>query len=219
EYEVGRLALAAGVDMDMVGEILLRQAKKLVTDKKITVAQIDAACRRILEAKYQLGLFEDPYRYIDEQRPKQVLMTKEKLELAREAAQKSMVLLKNDYSMLPLKGEGRIAFIGPLVKNKRDLIGNWSGAGDYNQAVSIWEALQQQFPGHAISYAKGCNLIDDTSLLKKINPHGAMIVPDSLSPQQLIDQAIQTANSVDILVVVLGESFGMSGEAASRSYI
>ena len=219
EYEVGRLALAAGVDMDMVGEILLRQSKKLVNDKKITMAQIDAACRKILEAKYQLGLFDDPYRYIDEKRPMQEMMTKEKLELAKEAARKSIVLLKNENNMLPLKGEGRIAFIGPFVKNKRDLIGNWSGAGDYNQAVSIWEALQQQFPGNVISYAKGCNLIDDTSLLKKINPHGAMIVPDSLSPQQLINQAIQTANSADILVVVLGESFGMSGEAASRSYI
>ena len=219
EYEVGRLALAAGVDMDMVGEILLRQAKKLVTDKKIPVAQIDAACRRILEAKYQLGLFEDPYRYIDEQRPMQVMMTKEKLELAREAARKSMVLLKNENAILPLKGEGRIAFIGPLVKNKRDLIGNWSGAGDYNQAVSIWEALQQQFPGHAIGYAKGCNLIDDTLLIKKINPHGAMIVPDSLSPQALIDRAVETAGKADILVVVLGESFAMSGEAASRSDI
>jgi len=217
--EVGRLGLAAGVDMDMVGEIFLRKARQLVVSKKITVAQIDAACRRILEAKYRLGLFEDPYRYINEQRPAQTMMTTEKLQLAKEAAQKSMVLLKNDNQTLPLKGEGRIAFIGPLVKDKRNLIGNWSGAGDYNQAISIWDALQKLFPGNALGYAKGCNLIDDTSILKKINPHGAMIVPDSLSPQQLIDQAVSVANNVEIIVVVLGESFGMSGEAASRSDI
>lgn len=219
ESEAGRSALMAGVDMDMVGEIFLRNTKKLVTDRKVPLSIIDAACRRILEAKYRLGLFEDPYRYINEERPAQVMMTREKLELAKDAARKSMVLLKNENNILPLTGQGRIAFIGPLVKNKRDLIGNWSGAGDYTKATSIWESLEKQFPGHALSYAKGCNLIDDTSLMKKINPHGAMIEPDSLSPEQLINQAVEIANGVDIVVVVLGESFTMSGEAASRSDI
>jgi beta-glucosidase len=219
EYEVGRLSLAAGVDMDMVGEVFLKQGKKLVNDKKITLAQIDAACRRILEAKYKLGLFDDPYRYIDEQRPAKEIMTAEHLELSREAARKSMVLLKNQGQVLPLKGEGKIVFIGPMVKNKRDLIGNWSGAGDYTKAVSIWEALHRQFPNNVIGYAKGCNLLDDTALIKKINPHGAMIVPDSLSPAAMIEEAVALANNADIIVVALGESFAMSGEAASRSDI
>ncbi len=219
EAEAGRLALAAGVDMDMVGEVFLKNIKKLVTEKKISVATIDAACRRILEAKYKLGLFEDPYRYINEQKPAQVMMTPEKLELAREAARNSLVLLKNRDNALPLTGEGRIAFIGPFIKNKRDLIGNWSGAGDWMKATSIWEALEKQFPGHAMLYAKGCNISDDTLLLKKINPHGAMIEPDSLSPQQLIEQAVDLAGRSDIVVVALGESFSMSGEAASRTDI
>jgi beta-glucosidase len=218
EKEVGRLALAAGVDMDMVGEILLRQTKSLVQEKKLPLAQLDAAVKRILEAKYKLGLFDDPYRYVDESLPGKVMMTPEKLELAREAARKSMVLLKNAGGTLPLKS-GKIAFIGPFIKNKRDLIGNWSGAGDFNQATSIWEALAKQFPGHVLGYAKGCNITDDKSLLDKINPHGAMITPDSLSPQQLVEEAVKLASQSDILVVALGESFAMSGEAASRSDI
>jgi beta-glucosidase len=219
EQEVGRLSLAAGVDMDMVGEVFLKHTKQLVTDKKISVSLIDAACRRILEAKYKLGLFTDPYRYINESRPAQVMMTPEKIELARDAARKSMVLLKNDGNVLPLASNRRIAFIGPLVKTQRDLIGNWSGAGEGNKAVSLWDALQKQFAGNTFQYAKGANLLEDTNIIKKINPHGAMIIPDSLSPQQLLDQAVQIANNSDVIVAVLGESFTMSGEAASRSNI
>jgi beta-glucosidase len=219
EKETGRLALSAGADMDMVGETYLKHIRNLVTEKKLTVAEVDAACRRILEAKYKLGLFDNPYRYVDETLPAKVMMTAEKMDLAREAAQKSIVLLKNSNNVLPLKGNGKIAFIGPLVKNKRNLIGNWSGAGDFNQAVSIWEALNKQFPGHVIGYAKGSNILDDRQLIDKLNPHDAQIVADSLSPQQLIDEAVNVARSADILVVALGETFGMSGEAASRSDI
>jgi beta-glucosidase len=219
EPEVGRLALNAGTDMDMVGEVFLKHAKNLITQKKLTVAQIDAACRRILEAKYRLGLFTDPYRYVNEQRPARDIMTAQKLELSREAARKSMVLLKNDNKTLPLSSNRRIAFIGPLVKNQRDLIGSWSGAGDWQKAISIWDALQKQYPGNTFTYAKGCNLLDDTAIINKLNPHGGMIVPDSLSPQQMIDQAVQAASNSDVIVAVLGEPFGMSGEAASRSEI
>lgn len=219
EAEVGRLALNAGSDMDMVGEIFLRNAKKLVAEKRLTVAQIDAACRRILEAKYRLGLFTDPYRYINEQRPAAQIMTAQKLELSREAARKSMVLLKNGNNTLPLNSTRRIAFIGPLVKNQRDLIGNWSGAGDWQKAMSLWDAMQKQYPVNNFTYAKGANLLDDTALINKLNPHGGMIMADSLTPQQLLDGAVQAANNADVVVAVLGEPFGMSGEAASRSYI
>ena len=219
EAEVGRQSLTAGVDMDMVGEVFLKNAKRSVLDKKISMALVDAACRRILEAKYKLGLFDDPYRYVNESRPAQVIMTPEKLQTSKEAAQKSMVLLKNANNILPLKGDKKMAFIGPLVKDKRNLLGSWSGAGDWKQAVSIWEGLQKSFPGNVILYAKGSNLLDDTLLIKKLNPHGGDIIPDSLSPQQLIDEAVRTANSADVIVAVLGEAFGMSGEAASRSNI
>lgn len=217
--QVSALALKAGTDMDMVSEGFLNTLKQSVQQGSITTATIDAACRRILEAKYRLGLFDDPYRYVSEDRAKQQIMSPDKLDLSREAAQKSMVLLKNAGNVLPLKGERKMAFIGPLVKDKRNMIGPWSGAGDWNQAVSIWEALQKKFPGNAIAYAKGCNLLDDTTLINKLNPHGAMITPDSLSSQQLIEQAVQTANNADVVVVALGEAFAMSGEAASRSNI
>lgn len=217
--QVSALALKAGTDMDMVSEGYINTLKQSLQQGKITIADIDAACRRILEAKYKLGLFDDPYRYVSEDRAKQQIMSPDKLDLSREAAQKSLVLLKNNNKVLPLKGQQKMAFIGPLIKDKRNLIGNWSGAGDWQQAVSIWDALQKKFPGNAITYAKGCNLLDDTTLINKLNPHGAMIAPDSLSPQQLLDQAVQTASNADVLVVALGEPFGMSGEAASRSNI
>lgn len=217
--QVSALALKAGTDMDMVGEGYINTLKQSLQQGKITMADIDAACRRILEAKYKLGLFDDPYKYVSEDRARQQIMSQDKLALAREASERSMVLLKNSNNVLPLKGERRMAFIGPLVKDKRNLTGNWSAAGDWNQSVSIWDALQKKFPGNAITYAKGCNLLDDTLLINKLNPHGAMIVADSLSPRQLIDQAVQIANSADVLVVALGEPFGMSGEAASRSNI
>ena len=216
---VSALSLKAGTDMDMVSEGYINTLKKSLQGGKITIADINAACRRILEAKYKLGLFDDPYKYVSEERAKTEIMSADKLDLAREASERSMVLLKNSNAVLPLKGDRKMAFIGPLIKDKRNLVGNWSAAGDWQQAVSIWDALQKKFPGNAIAYAKGCNLLDDTLLMAKLNPHGAMIAPDSLSPQQLIEQAVQTTAGADVLIVALGEPFGMSGEAASRSNI
>ena len=217
--QVSALALKAGADMDMVGEGFLSTLKKSLTEGKITVADIDAACRRILEAKYKLGLFDDPYRYVSEERAKTEIMSPAKLELSREAAEKSIVLLKNSNNVLPLNKDKKIAFIGPLVQNQRDLIGSWSGAGDWTKAVSIWQALQTKFPGNTFTYAKGANLVDDTTLRKFLNGHAGNIVPDSLSPQQLIQQAVQAATAADVVVACVGEAFGMTGEAASRSNI
>lgn len=219
EKKVGELALKAGVDMDMVGEVFLKHGVELVRSGKVSQTQIDAACRRILEAKYKLGLFEDPYRYVSEERNKAQIMNAEKLQLSKEAAIKSMVLLKNANQTLPLDAAKKIAFIGPLVKNQRDLIGNWSGAGDWKKAVSVWAALEQKFGADKFSYAKGANLIDDEALRKRLNDHDAQIVAESASPEQLINEAVQTAQKADVVVAVLGEAFGMSGEAASRSRI
>jgi beta-glucosidase len=130
-----------------------------------------------------------------------------------------MVLLKNQNNVLPLSGQKKIAFIGPLVKDQRNLIGSWSGAGDYKQAVSLWDALQKKSNASSFLYAKGCNLIDDSDLIKKLNPHDAQLTIDPSTPQQLIDEAVATANQSDVIVAVLGEAFGMTGEAASRSNI
>ena len=219
EKKVGELSLNAGLDMDMVGEIFLRYGIDLVKNGRVAQAQVDAACRRILEAKYKLGLFQDPYRYVNEERPAREIMSADKIELSKEAAMKSMVLLKNQGQVLPLQSSKKIAFIGPLVKNQRDLIGSWSGAGDWKKAVSIWDALQQKFGADKFLYAKGCNLVEDSALRKRLNDHDGQLTVDAMSSSQMIEQAVQTAGQADVVVAVLGEAFGMSGEAASRSMI
>lgn len=218
DKKVTELALKAGVDQDMVGEEYLKYAGNLVNEGVISEKIIDDACRLILEAKYKLGLFEDPYRYVSEERNKKEIMSEDKLELSRQAAIESMVLLKNKNEILPLKKNQKIAFIGPFIKDKRNLIGSWSGAGDYKKAISIWEALQKKGTQN-ISYALGCNMLDDTLLLNKLNPHDGQLVVDSKSPQDLIVEAVTSAIKSDVVVVALGEPFGMSGEAASLTDI
>lgn len=219
EKKVSELAINAGIDMDMVGELFIKYGAQLVKEGKVLESQIDAACRRVLEAKYKLGLFKDPYRYLNEERSKQQLMSPEKLELAREAGVKSVVLLKNANSLLPLKANSKIAFIGPLVKDKRNVIGSWSAAGDWQKATSIWDALGTKFGADKFLYSKGCNLTDDPELIEKLNRDGAMLSQEAHSPQALIDEAVQTAKQADVVVAVLGEPFIFSGEAASRSNI
>ena len=219
DKKVTELALNAGMDMDMVGEEFLRFAAELVKEGKGSEQQINDACRKILEAKYKLGLFEDPYRYVNKERNRQQMMSADKLALSKQAAIESMVLLKNDQNVLPLQAGKKIAFIGPLVKDKRNLIGSWSGAGDYKQAISLWEALQKRNSSNMFSFSLGTNLIDDKALMDKLNPHDAQLTLDQKSPKELIDDAVKLANESDVIVAVLGEAFGMSGEAASRSNI
>jgi beta-glucosidase len=219
DKKVTELALNAGVDMDMVGEEFLRYAALLVKEGKVSSKTIDDACRRILEAKYKLGLFDDPYRYISEAKNKQEIMSADKIALSKLAAIESIVLLKNSGNVLPLSEQKKIAFIGPLVKDQRNIIGSWSGAGDYKKAVSLWDALQKKKNSNSFSYALGCNLVDDTLLINKLNPHDGQLTTDVRSPQQLIDEAVNVASQSDVIVAVLGEAFGMTGEAASRSEI
>lgn len=216
--EVARRALKAGTEMDMVGELYITHLPQLVKEGKVSMAEINNACRLVLEAKYKLGLFDDPYRYVNEARNKAEIMNEQKLALAKEAAVKSFVLLKND-NALPLVSTKSIAFVGPLVKNQRDLIGSWSGAGDWKQATSIWDALQNKFRGNPFLFAQGCNFVEDEALMAKLNPHGAQLAKDARTPQELIDEAVAVANKADVVVAVLGEPFGMTGEAASRSMI
>lgn len=219
EPKVAELAIKAGDDMDMVSEIYLRQLKKLVENKIVPVSDIEQACRRVLEAKYKLGLFDNPYRNVGNDRASKEIMSTDKLALAKEAALKCMVLFKNEHATLPLKSNAKIAFIGPMVKDQRDLLGSWSGAGDWKKAMSFWDALQKQYPSNNFSYALGANLLDDTMLINQLNPHGAEITKDAMSPDQLIEAAVKTAQKADIAVVFLGESFTMCGEAASMSDI
>jgi beta-glucosidase len=219
EKKVAELALNAGTDMDMVAELFTKYGAQLVKSGRVSQTQIDAACRRILEAKYKLGLFDDPYRYVSEERCKKEMMSAEKLALSKDAALKSIVLLKNANQVLPLNAQKKIAFIGPLVKDQRNLIGSWSGAGQGKDAVSIWQALQSKFGADKFLYAKGCNLVGDEAMVEKLNHDGGELSIDERSSQAMIQEAVETAKQADVAVVVLGEPCAMSGEASSRSMI
>lgn len=219
EAKVTELAVNAGVDMDMVGELIYRNGVELVKKGLIKEELIDKACRRILEAKYKLGLFEDPFRYINEDRIKERVFTAEKLELSKEAAVKSMVLLKNEDQLLPLNANQKIAFIGPQVKRKRDLIGSWSLAGDWTKAVSVWEAAEEKFGKDKFLYALGSNLLEDTLMIRKLNDYNSLIEQAEKSPQALIQEAVAAAQRADVVVVAAGETFSMTGEAACRADI
>jgi beta-glucosidase len=219
ESKVTELSMNAGVDMDMVSELFTKEGSNLVKSGKVSPAVIDAACRRILEIKYKLGLFDNPYRFVSDDRSQEQIMSADKLALSKEAAIKSFVLLKNANQLLPLSPEKKIAFIGPLVKDQRNLIGSWSGAGDWHKAVSIWQALDTKYGSRKFLYAKGCNLTNDKALIDKLNQNGAELSQDAKSSDDLLKEAITTAEQSDVVVAVLGEACALSGEAASRSEI
>ena len=215
--EVSALALNAGIDMDMVGEGFLLYAKELVKEGKIPEQTINEACRRILEAKYKLGLFDDPYRYLSEERAKTEILTSGNRKEAMKISEQAMVLLKNEKQLLPLKKSGTIALIGPLSDNKREMIGAWSPTGDWLQSISVKEGINNATGGTVkVLYAKGCNLLNDLELLKRISGADAI---DSRSDDEMISEAITTAIDADVIVAVLGEPAELSGEAASRSDI
>ncbi|MEY4617677.1 MAG: hypothetical protein RJB66_2637 [Pseudomonadota bacterium] len=218
--KAARLAIRAGVDMDMQGAAYYNYLSALVKQGRVSEKQVDQSVRRILEAKYDLGLFKDPYRQVTEERAKAVLMNPQHLAVAREVGRRSIVLLKNQGSVLPLKKNSRVALIGPLAQNKRDLIGNWSAAGDWGKAITVAEGLAAKSDMNLqISYEKGANIVDDPILLRRLNDHGALIDTDERSPADMRADAVRLAQVSDVVVAVLGESQAMSGEAASRADI
>jgi beta-glucosidase len=219
EQQVTALAINAGVDMDMVSETIYKYGPELVKSGKVSEETINSACRHILEAKYKLGLFDDPYRYFSEEEKAKRTFTPEYLQLAKEAAVKSMVLLKNRGQVLPLDPAKKIAFIGPQVKRNQDLIGSWSAAGVREEATGLWDALEEWFGGNKFLYAPGSNLLEDTLLIKKLNRFGSQIQLSEKMPQAMIQEAVAIARKADVVVAVMGEAFSMSGEAASRSDI
>lgn len=214
------LALKAGVDMDMVSEAFLKHLPELVAHGEIPESMIDQACRRILEAKYKLGLFTDPYHGCLEDRASREILTPENRKSAREIAKQSFVLLKNDHSQLPLKKSATIALVGPLADDQRNLLGSWRAAGDWRQAVSVMTGISNVAGSEVtILHAKGANLIDDPVLRTTLKAYGEEIPVDARSPQKMVAEAVAVADRADVVVAVLGESSGMSGEAASRSDI
>jgi len=217
---VSALALNAGLDMDMVGEGFLTTLKRSLQEGKTTQKNIDIACRRILEAKYKLGLFDDPFRYCDKDREAKEVLSPEKRTAARELATHSFVLLKNNGQTLPLKKTGTIALIGPLADDKSNMLGTWAVSGNSALSIPVLEGMKNVGGANVtIKYAKGANIADDTSFAKKVNVFGTRIDIDKRSPQEMVDEAVSIANQSDIIVAVIGEASEMSGESAARSHL
>jgi beta-glucosidase len=191
------LSLEAGVDMDMQAGFYQAALPAAVKEGKIKEYIVDEAVRRILRKKFELGLFKDPYRFSNVDREKKTIITAEHLDAARDVARKSFVLLKNHQEILPLKKSMRIALIGPLANVSREMIGSWSAAGDGEKAISVFQGIRTFAPNVTLGYAKGCNINDDST--------------------QYFAEALRLAKQSDVVVMALGESAMMSGEAASRA--
>jgi beta-glucosidase len=218
--EVSALALKAGVDMDMVADGFLTTLKQSLGEGKVSQQEIDMACRRILEAKYKLGLFDDPYRYCDVNRAKNELFTPQNRQIAREIAAQTFVLLKNDQQILPLQGKGTIALIGPLANNKENMTGTWSVAADFGKSISLLDGLKNAVGTQAnILYAKGSNFVSDPQLDARISVFGKPTQWDKRSAKEMIDEAVAVAQKSDVVIAAVGESAEMSGECSSRSDI
>jgi beta-glucosidase len=217
---VSALALKAGVDMDMVGEGFLTTLKKSLKEGKVTQPEIDLACRRVLEAKYKLGLFTNPAKSINAEREKQDVFTDDNRKFARQIAEHSFVLLKNKEQTLPLKKSGTIALVGPLADNHSEMLGTWVIAGDPAKSVSVAEGIKNVVGDNVkVLYAKGSNITDDSLLSIRAFALTGPEAKDKRSPQEMIDEAVETAKKADVVVAVVGESANMSGESSSRADI
>jgi beta-glucosidase len=217
---VSALALKAGVDMDMVGEGFLTTLKKSLQEGKVTLADIDLACRRVLEAKYKLGLFTDPYKYCNEQRAASEIFTAENRAAARRIAADCFVLLKNQGNVLPLKKTGTIAVVGPLGNNRINMVGTWAVATDGSKAVSVMDGLKEAAGSNAnIIYSQGSNLDYDSLFEQRATMFGKTLPHDPRPAADILQDALAVAAKADVIVAALGESDEMSGEASSRTDI
>lgn len=208
------MALKAGTDMDMCAEAYIKTLEKSLNEGSITVEDINKACRRVLEAKYILGLFKDPYKFCDSQRRAKDIYTAENRKVARDIAAQSFVLLKNDNNVLPLKKQGKVALIGPLANSKYNVPGTWSVAATYKYNT-LYESMQQALKGKAqLLYAQGCNIVKDSVLQKD----GAFMrtIPRG-DDAKMKSEALRIARQSDVIICAMGEEEEMSGECASRS--
>ena len=237
---VSARAINAGVDMDMVSDGFVSTLKKSIQEGKVSMMTLNTACRRILEAKYKLGLFDDPYKYCDPKRPARDIFTRSHRDAARRIASESFVLLKNDNQTLPLKATGTIAVIGPLADTRANMPGTWSVAAVLDRSPSLIEGLREmvgrmdEMPlnqpnepwyiplmenGADINllYAKGSNLISDAAYEERATMFGRSLNRDNRTDAELLKEAIATANKADVIVAALGEFSEMSGESSSRT--
>lgn len=218
--QVSALALKAGVDMDMVGEGFLTTLEASVKSGAVSEEEINRACRKVLEAKFKLGLFHDPYRYANAARAKREILTKENLQFAREVAGQSFVLLKNEQRVLPLKKSGTVALIGPLANTGSNMPGTWSVNADLQHTQSLLEGMEELVGDQVkILHSLGSNLLEDAAYQTRATMFGRDIPRDERSEQEMIDEAVGIARQSDVVVAALGESSEMSGESSSRTDI
>ncbi len=197
--EAGLLAIHAGVDMDMQGEVYFNFLKKQVEEGLVSEKLIDEAVRRVLKVKFMLGLFDDPYRYCSEEREKRYVYAPEHLDAALDVARKSMVLLKNDNQLLPLKKGEKIAVLGELAASTRDMLGSWKAAGDWDFMQSTLDVLREYNGEKNVIYAEGAKKTGDD--------------------RSGFAAALSAVRKADKVVMVIGEDWDWSGEAASRTSI
>lgn len=237
---VSARAINAGVDMDMVSDGFVGTLKKSIQEGKVSMMTLNTACRRILEAKYKLGLFDDPYKYCDPKRPARDIFTRAHRDAARRIASESFVLLKNDNQTLPLKPTGTIAVIGPLADTRSNMPGTWSVAAVLDRSPSLIEGLREMVgrmdemplnqpnePWYIplmengvninLLYAKGSNLISDAAYEERATMFGRSLNRDNRTDAELLKEALETANKADVIIAALGESSEMSGESSSRT--
>ncbi|MBO5418997.1 MAG: beta-glucosidase BglX [Bacteroidales bacterium] len=212
-------ALKAGVDMDMVSEGFIVNVKNALDKGMLSMKDIDLACRRILEAKYRLGLFEDPYKFCRAEEAAKEVYCQEHRDIAREIASESFVLLKNE-GVLPLKKKGTIGLIGPLADTRSNMPGTWSVAARLDVPKTLREGLADAVKGKAeVLYAKGSNLVSDFDLEMRSTMFGRELGRDNRTDAQLLNEALAVARRSDVIVAALGEASEMSGESSCRTEI
>jgi beta-glucosidase len=215
--QVSALALNAGTDMDMVSDGFIGTLEKSLNEGKVSMQSIDQACRRILEAKYKLGLFDNPYKYCDAKRASKEIYTVEHRAEARRIAAETFVLLKNQGNILPLRRTGKIALVGPLANTSANMPGTWSVAARADKYKSLYQAMKDAVGDKAqILYAKGSNLMYDSVMEKNATMFGREM-RDKRSAKEMLDEALRAAADADVIVAAVGESSEMSGECSSRS--
>ena len=226
EPTVAARALKAGIDMDMVSEYLFKYCKENLEKGLISKKDIDTACRRVLEAKYKLGLFDDPYKYCDEKRAEEILGAQAHVDQARKVAQDCQVLLKNDGNLLPLTKNKRIALIGPMADRAADMVGSWSGYSKTRKPVSLKQGLEEAVAGQGgtVTYAEGSWLLSDETTEKTVAGRamglargGDASKVHARSEADLLAEALRVARSSDVIVAALGENANMNGEGTSRA--
>lgn len=214
-------AITAGVDIDMMSNVYASNLKQLVEEKLISEELIDDAVLRVLRLKNSLGLFEDPYKNIDNREEKVFLSNKENLELARKLTTKTIVLLKNENNILPLNHKQKIALIGPYADNIA-ILGSWSMFSDKSKITTLKEAFEAKIGKENVIYTKGSEILEEREINQILQSDGGTMIHTENEEEKLtqyLKEAKEAAKQADVIVLAIGEHYRQSGEACSRANI